>query len=192
MSLQEHVRSTDGPRAWQACHEMTMMHATAAERRELLAECGKPQRKKDKFGNFQRKFVVAAIHDGEAEVLLQAAPAKGGSQRFKPETDPPETSWEAGQTAEHDPTRIKPLLALLWLRLAVERMQKKGAIEPQQLLTVSQVINDLVGAYNSIDKVDKMVLPFPYAQLLKVLMLVYVFTLPFVIVEEVKLATPQP
>ena len=33
---------------------------------------------------------------------------------------------------------------------------------------VSQVINDLVGAYNSIDKVDKMVLPFPYAQLLKV------------------------
>ena len=69
-------------------------------------------------------------------------------------------------------------------------MQKKGAIEPQQLLTVSQVINDLVGAYNSIDKVDKMVLPFPYAQLLKVLMLVYVFTLPFVIVEEVQLATP--
>ena len=62
----------------------------------------------------------------------------------------------------------RPLLALLWLRLAVERMQKKGAIEPQQLLTVSQVINDLVGAYNSIDKVDKMVLPFPYAQLLKV------------------------
>ena len=101
-------------------------------------------------------------------MLLQAAPAKGGSQRFKPETDPPETSWEAGQTSEHDPTRIKPLLALLWLRLAVERMQRKGAIEPQQLLTVSQVINDLVGAYNSIDKVDKMVLPFPYAQLLKV------------------------
>jgi len=25
-------------------------------------QCGKPQRKKDKFGNFQRKFVVAATH----------------------------------------------------------------------------------------------------------------------------------
>ena len=64
------------------------------------------------------------------------------------------TTWSAYSQPEYTPHRIHNPITLLVLYLLL------------------QVINDLVGAYNSIDKVDKMVLPFPYAQLLKVLMLV--------------------
>lgn len=115
MSLQEHVRSTDGHEAWQACYEMTMMHATEAERQELLEECGPVQ-------HGQRHFVAPARDAGHAE---NAGLLSGG--------------LELPEISKHDPTRIKPLLALLWLRLAIERMVKKEALEQQQLISVSQV-----------------------------------------------------
>ena len=80
----------------------------------------------------------------------------------------------------HDPTRAKPLLVLLWLRICLERMLCHKAIVATQLMTVADRLQTLVVAYGGIDKVDKTVLPFPYAQLLKLLMMLFVFSLPFV------------
>ena len=44
-----------------------------------------------------------------------------------------------------------------------------------------------MSAYNGIDKIDKVVLPLPYAQLLKIFLMFWVFSLPFVLV---KVGTP--
>ena len=48
----------------------------------------------------------------------------------------------------------------------------------------------LCSAFNGIDKVDKMVLPLPYSQLIKIFNAMWVFSLPFVIVAECGVFTP--
>ena len=55
-------------------------------------------------------------------------------------------------------------------------------------VTVSQIsstIRGMVQAYGGIDKVNTMVLPLPYEQLLKIFTLFYVFTLPFAIAPSI-------
>ena len=51
-------------------------------------------------------------------------------------------------------------------------------------------LHKLVQAFNGIDRVDKMVLPLPYSQLLKLFSLFYVFSVPFVLAPEVGFLTP--
>merc|ERR1712216_681452 len=48
-------------------------------------------------------------------------------------------------------------------------------------LILTEHVSALVAAYNGADKVDKMVLPLPYCQLLKIFEIFFVFTLPFAI-----------
>ena len=71
---------------------------------------------------------------------------------------------------------------LCWLRLNIERMVRANAIELTQLVHLSEKMDKLVSAFNGIDKIDKLILPLPYCQLLKIFELFFVFTLPFVIV----------
>lgn len=91
---------------------------------------------------------------------------------------------------KQDPTRSKALIVLTWLRVNIERMVKLHAIEKTQLPTISALVNDLVGGYSGIDKIDRTVLPLPYCQLLKMFELFFVFTLPFVLAPALAGWTP--
>lgn len=82
-----------------------------------------------------------------------------------------------------DPTRGKPLVVLAWLRIRLGHV-KAQCKEHFDLKQATNKVDALVGAYNGIDKVDDVVLPLPYCQLLKVFLIAWVFTLPFVLVKE--------
>ena len=100
------------------------------------------------------------------------------------------TSGAAVAQQKHDPTRSKPLVVLTWLRINIERMVSAGALETTQLSRLTEQIEGLVAAGGAIDKIDRMVLPLPYCQLLKIFQIFFVFTLPFVLAPQLGLWTP--
>ena len=69
-------------------------------------------------------------------------------------------------------------------------MVSAGALETTQLSRLTEQIEGLVVAGGAIDKIDKMVLPLPYCQLLKIFQIFFVFTLPFVLALQLGLWTP--
>ena len=175
----EHVRSGDGEEAWTAAAEMVNRFATAPEVAELRAEYGGVQP-----GSQRNKVTIPGTGDD--------GPEKGG-QSFKVGSSLPyykRTSGAAVAQQKHDPTRSKPLVVLTWLRINIERMVSAGALETTQLSRLTEQIEGLVEAGGAIDKIDRMVLPLPYCQLLKIFQIFFVFTLPFVLAPQLGLWTP--
>ena len=181
----EHVRSGDGEEAWTAAAEMVNRFATAPEVAELRAEYGgvQPGSRRDKV------TIPGTGDDGPAPVK----PDLKGGQSFKVGSSLPyhkRTSGAAVAQQTHDPTRSKPLVVLTWLRINIERMVSAGALETTQLSRLTEQIEGLVEAGGAIDKIDRMVLPLPYCQLLKIFQIFFVFTLPFVLAPQLGLWTP--
>ena len=181
----EHVRSGDGEEAWTAAAEMVNRFATAPEVAELRAEFGGVQP-----GSQRNKVTIPGTgEDGPAPVK----PDLKGGQSFKVGSSLPyykRTSGAAVAQQKHDPTRSKPLVVLTWLRINIERMVSAGALETTQLSRLTEQIEGLVEAGGAIDKIDRMVLPLPYCQLLKIFQIFFVFTLPFVLAPQLGLWTP--
>ena len=68
--------------------------------------------------------------------------------------------------------------------MTLERGVSEGLLRDAQLTSFSAGMTKLVEALGGMHKVDTMVLPFPYAQLLRWSLLIFCFTLPFVISTE--------
>lgn len=156
----EHLRSSEGTPTWKFAHDKTRSFATRNEWRELLLEFGKVQ------PNAQRQDVKRTFH----------------FKRFNAEDD-------VTLRVVQDPTRAKPLLVLAWVRMALERGVSEGLLRDQQLTSFSAGITKLGNAVGGTHKVDTMVLPFPYAQLLLWSLFLFCFTLPFFVVTELDWAT---
>ena len=109
----------------------------------------------------------------------------------QPDAVPTSFYKDGEEVRTQDPTRAKPLLVLLWLRLNLARMVAiPGVKDDLQVRTCSEMLDELVVAYNGVDKIDKSRLPLPYCQLLKIFQIFFVFTLPFVIAPVVGVWTP--
>ena len=183
----EHVRSTDGEEAWTAAAEMVNRFATAPEVAELRAEFGGVQP-----GSQRNKVTIPGTGDDGPEKKGAPASLKRG-ESFRVGSSLPyhkRTSGSAVAQQTHDPTRSKPLVVLTWLRINIERMVSAGALETTQLSRLTEQIEGLVEAGGAIDKIDRMVLPLPYCQLLKIFQIFFVFTLPFVLAPQLGLWTP--
>jgi hypothetical protein len=90
-----------------------------------------------------------------------------------------------------DPTASKPLWVALQIRRDVQRLGKEGMLNAQQVAALgNNQIPDLIEMYTAMNKVDKMVLPLPYSQLLKLFSIFYVFSVPFVLAPDVGFLTP--
>jgi len=87
-----------------------------------------------------------------------------------------------------DPTRAKPSKVIMWLNTLMLDVERKAAMpaEPGGFMKMAVVgqLNGLTSHFMSLCKVDTIVLPMPYNQLLKLNLIAWTFTLPFVIVEE--------
>ena len=159
--------------------------ATAPEVAELRAEFGGVQP-----GSQRNKVTIPGTgEDGSAPVK----PDLKHGQSFRVGSSLPyykRTSGAAVAERKHDPTRAKPLVVLTWLRINIERMVSAGALETTQLSRLTEQIEGLVEAGGAIDKIDQLVLPLPYCQLLKIFQIFFVFTLPFVLAPQLGLWTP--
>ena len=76
----------------------------------------------------------------------------------------------------------------MWLNTLMLDVERRSAFpqEPGGFMKMAVVgqLNGLMNHFMSLCKVDTIVLPMPYNQLLKLNLLAWTFTLPFVIVEE--------
>ena len=110
-----------------------------------------------------------------------------------------EGSYTGGSSTHHelsatatsfvvDPTRAKPSKVIMWLNTLMLDVERKAAMpaEPGGFMKMAIVgqLNGLTSQFMSLCKVDTIVLPMPYNQLLKLNLIAWTFTLPFVIVEE--------
>ncbi len=72
----------------------------------------------------------------------------------------------------------------------VQNRQKEGRLDPVTAMAMEQVIIELVAAQGGCEKIHITPLPFVYAGLIKQLLLVYLGTLPLVLVAKMSFAAP--
>jgi len=201
-TIVEHVRSDGGFEVWSFAHRVAYSFATPAEVELLLAEFGPPQADGRRWpvisvdapgqaaafnpearGDYRGLATTSARLENRARRSEELTRANGVHKSAAENSNATELHSPLHCRNPQDPTLAKPLVVLMWLRLVLRKLERAPREYDKQL-------SKLMRAYNGIDKVDKMVLPLPYAQLLKVFLLAWVFSLPFVIVEECGLLTP--
>jgi putative membrane protein len=72
----------------------------------------------------------------------------------------------------------------------VRGRQREGRLDSVAAMAVDRVITELVAAQGGCERIQRTPLPFVYASLIKLLILVYLATLPFVLVAKMEYAAP--
>ena len=75
-----------------------------------------------------------------------------------------------------DPTHSKPMYVALHLRRDLQQLGQLGMIGEMQVAAFSARVDDMISAYLGMNKIDKLCLPLPYSQLLKIFSIFFVFT----------------
>lgn len=86
--------------------------------------------------------------------------------------------------------RGKPLVCLQWIMETVSNACDEGRLGPMRLQTMDTNINCMMKAFNGMAKIDEMLFPFPYAQLVKVFEFIFCITLPFALYGSMGNYTP--
>ena len=89
-----------------------------------------------------------------------------------------------------DPTTSKPMIIALYLRRDIQQIGAMGLLNAPQLAAFSTRVDDMIESYLGMNKIDKLILPLPYSQLLKIFSLFFVFSVPFVLAPTVGIFTP--
>ena len=131
---------------------------------------------------YSKKQVEKAEKDGKKNELKSCQ--VDGKTSWSPYTTPYAVIMDVS-----DPTRAKPLKALLWINLLMSKIEAKCPPAAQnagfmKMAAINQ-INALNAHLQNVCKIDTLVLPLPYNQLLRTFLLIWNFTLPFVIASEV-------
>jgi len=84
-----------------------------------------------------------------------------------------------------------PQLVLCWLQMVLAQIeQEKGIPHPPYSATILSFISAIETHFWEMEKIDKLQFPLPYAQIVKILMIIYIFTLPWNLVSKCGWATP--
>jgi len=96
-----------------------------------------------------------------------------------------------------DPTKSKVLTSISWLHSLVATIERRkhfpGGADPGGYMKMGGIsqLNAINASFQTLHKVDQIVLPLPYNQLLKLMLLGWNFTLPFVIAADVGWFNPM-
>lgn len=93
--------------------------------------------------------------------------------------------YDGLQKAANPPTLLSRALSE-WVR----RRQKEGRLDSMSAMALDRIVTDLVAAQGGCERIHRTPLPFVYASLIKLLILVYLATLPFVLVPKMGYAAP--
>ena len=87
----------------------------------------------------------------------------------------------------HDPTGSKPLVVVQWLRqyaMKIKTLSSQNSGCHFDHRRVANALDEHLEAFQGIHRVHSVYLPLPYCQLLKIIMICWIFSLPFVLTEE--------
>jgi putative membrane protein len=137
---------------------------------------------------------MGAVYAGPADELarLVSAYALAIKKNLRDDRDltelrPLVSGWQYDQfnKARNPPTLVARALSE-WVR----RRQKEGRIDSITAMAMDRVITSLVAAQGGCERIHLTPLPFVYAGLIKQLLLVYLITLPFVLIPTMSYAAP--
>lgn len=92
---------------------------------------------------------------------------------------------QRAQAANNPPTAIAAAMSH-W----IHEREQEGVIDRYQAMTMEQVVNNLVDNQGGCERIQTSPLPFVYAVLIKQLLLLYLVSLPFVLVSRMGFAAP--
>lgn len=102
---------------------------------------------------------------------------------------PDEDRLTPGSASRHAHTH--PLILVFWIQLVLGRCFKDGGIvAPACLGLMCTQVAKMMEHFWAMDQIDKTQFPLPYAQLVKVLCCIWIFTFPFVLEPTAGLLTP--
>jgi hypothetical protein len=76
-------------------------------------------------------------------------------------------------------THAKPIVVLYWIQIAITRCAKSHGVPGPIVNGFATKISSMGDQFWAMNKIDKTQFPFPYAQVVKILCTLFVFTLPF-------------
>lgn len=80
-------------------------------------------------------------------------------------------------------------LVMFWVQMTVDRVQNAEACNASSWSIFNEQLAGLMQNVQAMNKIDKTQFPLPYAQIVKILMVVFIHMLPFLIVEDCGLFT---
>eukprot|EP00931_Biecheleriopsis_adriatica_P045258 TRINITY_DN25942_c0_g1_i2.p1 TRINITY_DN25942_c0_g1~~TRINITY_DN25942_c0_g1_i2.p1 ORF type:complete len:429 (+),score=67.56 TRINITY_DN25942_c0_g1_i2:34-1287(+) len=90
---------------------------------------------------------------------------------------PGEASGVDGSKSQHATTR--PTIILMWISIALRKVFEEGAVPAPVLANLMGQLTAVGSNFWSMDQIDKTQFPFPYAQIVKWLVLIFLILLPF-------------
>mmetsp|Transcript_17927 Transcript_17927/g.38155 ORF Transcript_17927/g.38155 Transcript_17927/m.38155 type:complete len:385 (-) Transcript_17927:62-1216(-) len=100
----------------------------------------------------------------------------------------PEENRESGSQSSLPHTN--PSLVVYWIMLALGRVLRKGGVPPPIAGGFIAQVQTLTAHFWGMDKIDKVQFPLPYAQIVKILVTLYVFASPLFLVKGTREFTP--
>lgn len=125
---------------------------------------------------FQRSGANAATNSTVQDMLREDIRHLTGENEFLKlyPDEPVNTPGSESRHAVANATQI-----LFWIQLACSRVVKMGGCPPPLANGFVGQVSTLMKEFSNMDRIDKTQFPLPYAQIVKILVVVWVFTLPF-------------
>jgi len=136
----------------------------------------------------QRSGSDAKRHPAYTNLLRADIRRLAGVSEFRalyPEDEDPNTP---GSESKHE--CANPMMVLFWMQLGVGRVENMGGCQPFVESGFINHVHTLMKELATMDKIDKTQFPLPYAQIVKILVIVWVFSLPFFLIAKSGSWTP--
>lgn len=100
---------------------------------------------------------------------------------------------EEGEGIEGSASRYShtnPTMIVYWIYLAAGRIMADGGCPPPIMAAFISQLNSLMGHYWGMQKIDKTQFPLPYAQVVKIVVVMFIYLFPFFLVGGMRFMTP--
>ncbi len=96
----------------------------------------------------------------------------------------------AEEKAALEPLMVRPALASVWITRLLAKSAREGRLSRERLHLMDTNVTQLVDIWGGAERIMKTPIPFAYAQHIKSFLMLFCFTAPFAMVEQMRWYTP--
>jgi putative membrane protein len=94
------------------------------------------------------------------------------------------------ERAKLEPLRHRPSVVASWISARLQAAHRAGHVEAEPLRAMDANLSALIAALGGCERIRRTPVPFAYAQHIKLFMVLFCYTLPFVMVDTLGIYTP--
>lgn len=96
----------------------------------------------------------------------------------------------AEEKAALEPLPVRPTLASVWITRLIAKSAREGRLSREKLHLMDANLTQLVDIWGGAERIMRTPIPFAYAQHIKSFLMLFCFTAPFAMVEQMRWYTP--